>query len=532
MARGRAEATSPPAEALSERDRRELAALGIGEGEAGRQLALLRSPSRHLHLDRPCRLGDGIRRLEEGRHAELLTLAEEAARQGRMLKLVPASGAASRMFEPHVAFYTENPTIRREELARRAESGETPAADLLRFFTHLPRLALAGEMERVLAGAGRDLAALLAAGEYGTLLGVLLSSEGLGYAELPKALIPFHRQGEETRTPFAEHLAEAMAHVADAAGVCRLHLTVPPEHEAHFRAHLEVARGRFGGGRFEVGFSQQRRSTDTLAVDLDGAPIRTVSGDLLLRPGGHGALIENLGELGGDLVFIKNVDNVLPEGRRDAMVRWKKLLAGHLIALQRRCFELVAALAAPGSGDDALEDAAVFLRDELSLCPPATADRRRRRRDLVDRLDRPLRVCGVVLNRGEPGGGPFWARSARGGTSGEVTPQIVEKVQIDVADAGQREILAASTHFNPVDLVCGLRDRHGRAYDLTRFVDAEAVFVSRKAFDGRDVLALERPGLWNGAMAGWNTVFVEVPDDTFAPVKTVLDLLRPEHLPA
>jgi hypothetical protein len=359
---------------------------------------------------------------------------------------------------------------------------------------------------------------------------------------------------------FDEHLVEAAAHLRDGTGLCRLHFTVSPEHRGAFTERLAAIgprTARRNDSRFEVGWSHQAHATDTLAVDLDDRPFRTDDGRLLFRPGGHGALLGNLEAAGGAVTFVQNIDNVLPDERKDEVVAWKHALAGQLLTVRDRAFELLDRLEG-GGGDpvpggenvlaedvlteELLAEAARFLADELHRPLPtrlAAAPADARRRALIDRLDRPLRVCGVVPNAGEPGGGPFWVRSAAGegadegagpaSSEDELSLQIVEASQVDAADEGQQAILRSSTHFNPVDLVCSLADRHGRPYDLARFVDPSTVFIAEKSHQGRRLKALERPGLWNGAMAGWNTVFVEVPLATFAPVKTVFDLLRPEH---
>jgi len=301
-------------------------------------------------------------------------------------------------------------------------------------------------------------------------------------AALPKGLLPFHRYAGTSRTPFEEHLVEAAATVRDANGNCRLHVTVSPEHRAAFARVLESARPRLEReteARFVVEFSEQSPSTDTVALDESGHLLRDAEGRILFRPGGHGALLKNLEESGGDVVLVKNIDNVVPDARRAPTILWKRLLAGFLV-----------------------------------------------RRERASDRQRPIRICGVVRNEGEPGGGPFWVA----GPEGE-SRQIVESAQVDLLERGQAAIWGKATHFNPVDLVCSLRDAAGRPFDLSRFVDERAVFVAKKTHEGRALLALERPGLWNGAMAHWETVFVEVPKETFAPVKTILDLLRPEHLP-
>jgi hypothetical protein len=302
-------------------------------------------------------------------------------------------------------------------------------------------------------------------------------------ARTPKGLLPFHAYPGAPRTPFEEHLHEAAGTVRDAAGLCRVHFTVSPEHRKAFEDKLaEIRPGveSATGARFSVSFSEQSPATDTIAGGADGGPFRTAAGGLLFRPGGHGALLKNLEDVaraGGDVVLVKNVDNVVPDARRGPTLLWKRLLTGLLVRLERE-----------------------------------------------SRRDRPIRVCGVVRNEGEPGGGPFWVAGPRGETL-----QIVESAQVDLADPAQEAIWKTATHFNPVDLACSLRDAVGQPFDLARFVDENAVFIAEKTHEGRPLKALERPGLWNGAMALWETVFVEVPKETFAPVKTVLDLLRPEH---
>jgi hypothetical protein len=421
-------------DAFSAADRASIAAHGLTEAEALRQLALLRDPPAPRRLVRAATAGDGIVRIPEREHTELLALADEAARAGRLSKFVPASGAASRMFGFLLAGAPESPEKRR-------------------FFESVDAFAFAGDLDRL--------------------------------ASTPKGLLPFHRYPEGSRTPFEEHLFEAADTVRDASGLCRVHFTVSPEHRALFEKKLSEARPRVEratGARFVVSFSEQAPSTDTIAGDPGGGPFRTASGALLFRPGGHGALLANLGDVaceGGDVVLVKNIDNVVPDARRGPTLLWKRLLSGLLVRIER-------------SGP----------------------------------RDRPIRVCGVVRNEGEPGGGPFWVSGPA-----EESLQIVESAQVDPKDPSQAAIWKTASHFNPVDLACSLRDAAGRPHDLSGFVDENAVFISEKTHEGKPLKALERPGLWNGAMAFWETVFVEVPKETFAPVKTVLDLLRPEHRP-
>lgn len=511
-------------------DLRQMEELGISEEEARRQLELFRDPPPPVRLDRPATVGDGILKLPQERREGLGARFDRAMARGAASKMVPASGAATRMFKS-LRSWLERARAAAEEGLPTPEPSD-PVTTLLEHLGDFPFAAdLAGAARR----AGHDLEDLVTRGDAVVLLELLLTDEGLGYSDRPKGLIPFHRYpGYGARTAFEEHLVEAAAYTRDGEDRCRLHFTVAPEHEASFRELLEGPGRELGdaqGARFEVEFSHQSHATDTLAVTPEDEPFRLEDGSLLFRPGGHGALIENLDALaraGADVVFLKNIDNVVPEGRQGVVTEWKKLLGGVLLELRERTFELIEELAAPTAAADGrlLEKAEGFLAEELHRPLPAgSSGDEERRRACLDHLDRPLRVCGMVVNEGEPGGGPFWVRSEKG----DLSLQIVEMSQIDTEDPGQRRAVSRATHFNPVDLACSLKDREGRPYDLHRFLDPDTVFIAEKSHRGRPLKALERPGLWNGAMAGWNTVFVEVPIETFAPVKTVFDLLRPEH---
>ena len=499
---------------LSGADRQQLAAVGISSEEAERQLALLSGTPPATRLDRPCVVGDGVSVLGPGRQEALLARGAAAAAAGRLSKFVPASGAASRMFK---------------ELRQAMEGESEVASD---FAGDLERYPFVEELRAACDASGVALDRLLARGELTTVIARLLDTPGLGYADLPKGLLEFHRYPDGARTAFEEHLVEAVDCVRDARGRCRLHFTVSEEHLKLFEGALEELRPRLlerYQTRFEVGFSTQSPSTDTLAVDLEKRPFRLEDGRLLLRPGGHGALIRNLAAMDGDLVLIKNIDNVVPDAGKELVCRWKRLLTGCLVELQERTFEIVRALEGGAASPALLAEGLRFVADSFQAQPSdlVRPDPGAQRAYLLDRLDRPLRVCGVVKAAGEPGGGPFWVE----GADGELAPQIVEQSQVDLDDERQRSTLASATHFNPVDLVCGTRDHRGEPYDLERFIDPEAVFIARRSLAGRELDALERPGLWNGAMARWNTLFVEVPPETFAPVKTVFDLLRPAHQP-
>ena len=512
------------------RDRKQMSAMGLAPREAARQVELFRNPPPYTRVLRPCRPGDGIRILAESEHPALLAQYDAAARRGRIGKLVPASGAATRMFQGLLSYLAAQSS---------EEMPEEMPKEVRTFFDNLERFPFYEDLVAALGAGGIDLAAALRRGDHRVILRYLLEDVGLGYAQLPKGLLCFHCYPGGVRTAFEEHLVEAADLARDENGLCLLHFTVSQQHEERFERLLEEVRPELEERldcRFEVSFSFQRPATDTLAVDLENQPFRLEDGSLLFRPGGHGALIDNLHDLGRDgwdIVVLKNIDNVVPDAKKPLAHLWRRLLGGCLLAVRERTFghldRLEALDGVQGEAAEAvLKEAGDFLATELCRPLPAgfnAASLAERKTFLMDALDRPLRVCGVVRNQGEPGGGPFWVESPSGG----ISPQIVEASQIDPASAEQQAILKASSHFNPVDLACGLRDRHGRPYDLQRTIDQSTAFISEKSHEGRPLKALERPGLWNGAMAGWNTVFVEVPDATFAPVKTVLDLLRPEH---
>jgi hypothetical protein len=494
--------------ALSAADLAEIEARGIERQEIERQLALHASPPPKAVLDRPCTVGDGIETLAPERAPALERLAAEAAADGRIRVFIPASGAATRMFESLLAWPQRETLPAVDELRRRAASGDRAATDLLRLADEIESFAFHTELRDLLGRRSGEA-------PHGEILRALLGAEGLGLADLPKALVPFHHGEHGALTALEEQIAEAAGYASDAAGVCRLHFTLAPDFTARCRT-LAASHATRLGVRAEIEFSQQSPATDTLAATLDARPFRLGDGRLLFRPGGHGALLANLAGLGADLVVIKNIDNVLPAAKRQLVVHWKRRLLGRLLEARREIDRLLEALAEDRDG--AVAEARDFIAAQLGGEPG------RERDQLVARLDRPLRACGMVPTSGEPGGGPFWVRGEHG-----MSKQIVESSQVDHDDPEQEARWTAATHFNPVDIVAALRDRHGRPYDLRRFVDQQAVFIATKSHGGEPLRALELPGLWNGAMAGWNSIFVEVPAATFAPVKTLFDLLRPEH---
>lgn len=505
---------------FDDRDLVQIRRHGVQLAEIERQLRYFATPPRGIRLARPARPGDGVLRIDEEQRPRLLELYDAAAREGRFAKFVPASGAATRMFRALLAVL-------------HGEDGPEDQATCRRFIDKLDRFPFAPELREACRAADVDLAAILAGGDPRELLEVLLTSRGLDLGHMAKALIPFHRDGGASRSPLEEHLVEAALHLLDSRGHCRVHFTIPQHQELTFRDEFRAIEGRLEkrfGAVFDISWSVQSPATDTIAAELSGEPFRLGDGSLVLRPGGHGALLPNLEQMQADLVFIRNIDNVLPESRRSEALLWNRLLGGYLLEIEGLVVDILSRLErAEHTGPflrEALEKVAEKLgrREALGLLEQ---DERVQQAWLIDQLDRPLRVCGVVINSGEPGGGPFWVQEE----DGHETLQIVEASQVDHDDQEQMAILGQSTHFNPVHLVCRLRSHRGQTYPLGNFVDPGTVFISRKSLLGRPLLALERPGLWNGAMARWNTLFVEIPASIFAPVKTVFDLLRPEHQP-
>jgi hypothetical protein len=506
---------------LGDADREQLEALGIGLEDAARQLSILRDPTTHWRvLDRPATLKDGVRHIESRLIPDLLLAAESVRQAGRVSKFVPASGAATRMFQSLLRALDDY------ELGTIDEHGRELVD---RFLSALPRLAIRHELIR--RGISSDGPVPVAERDRSRLLYRILSATEVGLATRPKGLVPFHDDGTRGRTAFEEHLLEAVYFTTDAGGKARAHFTVSDETRPAFEAALAELRRPLEDASYatlKVSFSAQGRDTDTLCLGGDGLPARDGSGRLLLRPGGHGALLHNLQDTAGDLVVIKNIDNVVPPRRVHEIVHWKKVLIGYLVTLQESIHVYLRQIHENGREPHWLDQALVFAEQHLSIPAPAwlrDAGVLAKREFLVSVLDRPIRVCGVVRNQGEPGGGPFWVRDA----NGESSLQIVESAEVNLTDEEQASIWQSATFFNPVDIVVGLRNWGGKPFRLDRFSDPNAMIRTRKSNEGRPLTVLERPGLWNGAMSNWTTVFVEVPVSTFAPVKTVFDLLRPEH---
>jgi len=497
---------------LQEKDLQQIALRGISEEQIERQLNEFKTGFPFLRLEAAAAVGNGIVAPAEEEQACYVKAWEDYKAQGRrIVKFVPASGAASRMFKDIFAF-VDAPY-------------DTPATDFeKKFFDSIDKFAFYDELnEACLRNNGKSIKALMADGCYKAVAANMLSPEGLNYGQLPKGMLLFHKYPEGARTPMEEHLVEGALYAAS-CGEAHVHFTVSHEHIQLFKKKVaEKADGyaKKYGIRYDISFSEQKPSTDTIAANPDNTPFRNDDGSLLFRPGGHGALIENLDEIEADIIFIKNIDNVVPDRLKPETTLWKQIIAGVLVTLQKQAFDYLNMLD-QGATDEQLAQIALFVEKNLCCRPMGQkVDAHYLRR----KLNRPMRVCGVVKNVGEPGGGPFLTYNQ----DGTVSLQILESSQIDTGNKAYQAMFTQGTHFNPVDLVCAVRDYKGRPFHLPDFVDKATGFISSKSKGGKELKALELPGLWNGAMSDWSTVFVEVPLATFNPVKTVNDLLRDQH---
>lgn len=511
---------------LSEKDVKLVKAMGMEPDHVIAQIERFRSGFPSIHLDRPATAGDGIMQLDDDTRSAMAGLYD--ARSGSVMveKFVPASGAATRMFKDLFAWRK----ALQDGLDPDQLLGDDQDAAL--FFKRLPDFAFWDDL--VLHMCREDLVTehLIAGKNLLPVLDFILEDHGLDYAFLPKGLILFHRYDDHCRTAMEEHLVEGASYAVNANQQVKIHFTVSPDHLDHFKAvfgRTSMAYEEKFGVRFDVSYSVQKPSTDTIAVGLDNEPFRERDGSLIFRPGGHGALIENLQELDADLIFIKNIDNVVPDHLKEQTILYKKALAGLLLNIQQQVHRWMHLLDEGRLSDRDFGKLAAFVVEQLgfdeSCIGEHTPDGLQNIRSL---LNRPIRVCGMVRNEGEPGGGPFWVKDPDSGT---VSLQIVETSQVNLDDQKQKDILNQSTHFNPVDLVIAVKDHQGDRFDLKKFVDPQTGFISQKSKDGKALKALELPGLWNGSMANWISIFVEVPIVTFNPVKVVNDLLRPEHQP-
>ena len=468
----------------------QIEARGLSVAEVEKQIENFRNGFPSLPVVRAAAGGDGVRQLNDEQVKAIEEYYNDRVKNIRTIKFVPASGAATRMFKELFEYVND----------------DKRTAGIDKLITNLEKFAFFAELAKYLKPQIDDK---------DVVRNIII--DGLGYGAKPKGLVTFHAYKDGARKPVEEHLVEAALYASDGEQAA-IHFTVSPEHKAGFIALLNERQSHYEqkyGIKYDVTFSEQSPATDTIAVNPDNTPFRTDDGKLLFRPAGHGALIANLDKLDADIIFVKNIDNVTTDERKPDTVTYKRVLAGELLRLQERSFELLRAF---DRGEDKTAEAINFLRNELCCKLPENASREL----IINTLDRPIRVCGMVKNEGEPGGGPFWVCDEHG----REQLQIAESSQIAKEDM---HLMKEATHFNPVDLVCGVQRYDGTKYDLTKYTDPKTGFISSKSAGGRELRAQELPGLWNGAMANWNTVFIEVPISTFSPVKVVQDLLRPEH---
>lgn len=500
---------------------------GVSREDIEKQLESFRKGFPWLKIIRPAVTGDGIIKVSENQYDGWINKYAESAEKLSIVKFVPASGAASRMFKS-LFEYVAAAKKKRNDTDREKLLDEYP--EVKEVFEKMHSFAFSGKLNELLKDQGLSIDHLMNEENVYELTSTILFEKGLNYGSLPKGLILFHAYSEGARTAMEEHFVEGALYGKDNRNNVHLHFTVSPEHHSLF---LELTRQiqplyeeKFGV-HYKVDFSFQKPSTDTIAVDLNNEPLRDSKGKLIFRPGGHGALLENLNELDADIVFVKNIDNVAPDRLKEPTVRYKKILGGVLLSIQEKVFSYLRALEDKNEiTEHRKAEIREFLRKDLSIAPGNT------NLSIIEeieyfktKLNRPVRVCGMVKNTGEPGGGPFIAVNPDGSAS----PQVVEASQMDMTKEESKVLLKNATHFNPVDLVCSLKNYKGEKFDLMKYRDMNTGFISLKSKDGVELKALELPGLWNGAMSDWNTVFVEVPIETFSPVKTINDLLRPEH---
>jgi Domain of unknown function (DUF4301) len=486
-----------------EKDFSQINELGIDLETVYQQINDFKEGFPFMQLQKAATLNDGVMKLTDEQLESFTILYEKKVAKLVPLKFVPASGAATRMFKSLFSFLEEGKSDKSTN----------------QFFEKLNNFAFADDLKKILPENADNQ----------TIVEYYLTKKGLDYGSLPKGLLKFHQYENESRTALEEHLVEG-ANYANNEGTVKLHFTVSPEHLSRFLKLLNKAVPVFEekfNVKYDISFSEQRRSTDTIAVNMDNTPFREKDGSLLFRPAGHGALLANLNDITADIIFIKNIDNVVPDRIKQPTIAYKKALAGVLLKIQDRIFDYQYQLKEWAS-EPLLMELSQFFEKELCVLPPVGFMGMNHNEKVMyyqKKLNRPLRVCGVVPNTGEPGGGPFWCKNSDGSTS----LQIVESAQVDMNDEVQKAIFNESTHFNPVDLICSMKNYRNKKFDLMEYRDPKTGFVTQKSKDGQDLKAQELPGLWNGSMANWNTVFVEVPLITFNPVKTVNDLLRDEH---
>ncbi len=512
---------------ITEADNKKIREHGLETEEVRKQIERFEQGFASLDIQSAATAGKGIKKLSDSEKERYINLYDKKLSDLQIVKFVPASGAASRMFKILFEFM-EKGEEDNSQGKNLIEENEYKAVKY--FFDNIRKFAFYNELNnKTEENTGENIQQKLEKKEYVSILKTFLTSKGMAYGNKPKGLLKFHSYENKVRTPFEEHLVEGAAYGKDTDNKVQLHFTVSQEHQKWFEKLFEDVRTQYEQQfkvKFEVTFSQQKPETDTIAVDMNNSPFRDKEGNILFRPGGHGALIENLNDINADVIFVKNIDNVVPDKLKYETVTYKKAIAGVLIETVEKAQQYL--LKETKDFKQQLGEVENFLKENMNVLLPAEYENYTEEEKinyLRTKLNRPFRVCGMVKNEGEPGGGPFWAKN----NDKSVSLQIVESSQIDMNDTSKINIVNSATHFNPVDLVVWVKDYKGNKFDLMNFIDEETGFISEKSKDGAKLKALERPGLWNGAMSDWNTIFVEVPILTFNPVKIVNDLLRDQH---
>ncbi|MGB7785577.1 MAG: DUF4301 family protein [Salinimicrobium sp.] len=511
---------------LSEKDLSQIEKKGINPAKVQEQIEIFKRGNVAVNVIEAATVRNGILQFSEEEKQRLISLYDGKRDELDILKFIPASGAATRMFKALYNF-VRNYNPQEESVNDYVERQNDPKLES--FFTRMKDLPFYGEVQKQIHKNHPDFDGLTENKQQLILVRTMLEEEGLNLGEQPKGLVPFHRYEDSSATSFEEHLREAVDYAASKHKV-RIHFTVSKEHHEKFEAEARRIKSKLEketGVTFQISYSYQDPKTDTLAVTKENEPFRDEKGNMFFRPGGHGALINNLNHQDADLIFIKNIDNVVIPKNRQTLAENKKMLAGELLDLQEKTFSCLKKLEGEPTEEE-LAEMAEFLQKKLNSGLSINFEELQKGEKieaLKKQFNRPIRVCGMVKNEGEPGGGPFWVKHE----NGEISLQIVESSQIDHDNYQQSKIAQEATHFNPVDVVCAFKNYKGEKFDLQQYVDKDTFFIANKTKDGKDLKALELPGLWNGAMAHWISIFVEVPVETFNPVKTVADLLKPTH---
>jgi hypothetical protein len=503
---------------FSQADRLQIQQKGLTIDVVNQQINFFKKGVPFLNIVKPAVSSDGISVLNDQDIKKYTSVYENLRKDKKLIKFVPASGAATRMFK---ALY--------EYLAK--PSSAIIADDVAQVIHKIQYFAFIDELNDLIKKKGQDLAKMLTDSLYKDIISYIVNDDGLNYGNLPKGLLKFHSYNDGSRTPMEEHMVEGALYAANSDNSVVVHFTVSPEHLEAFSKLADQVKAKYQkvfGVKYFISFSVQKPSTDTIAVDGKNNPFRNKDGTLVFRPGGHGALLDNLNDLNADIIFLKNIDNVVPDRLKDETIKYKKVIAGLLFSLQATVFDYLDKLEQPQTSDEFLKEVTTFIEISLGYrfaSSFSSSDNDKKKQILMGVLNRPIRVCGMVKNTGEPGGGPFWVKSK----DGSLSLQILESSQFNLEEEQHRQAFKKATHFNPVDIVISTVDYKGNKFDLKQYRDPETGFISLKSKDGMELKALELPGLWNGAMAFWNTVFVEVPIITFNPVKSINDLLRSEH---